>query len=519
MTDRSDLTEPGLEGRLRTLLSDRAATIDGPPPALPAAPSPGDAPAALASGDGARRTRRAVLVGAMTAAAVVLVAALVVATGGGRNGPEPRDQVVATQPEVEATSEASPRQAVFRANGEHDPLVVAETYLRTRLGDGTDARDAELRDQLRLDVGEPVERRGRAGIVPITWHLAGSSGSDQPASTVYVQDGRTGSDVLEAAVEGIDLDDVAYERDRVTGTIGLPSVDGYGSSAVATLSRRGGGPLLEPDVPAVVGEGDAWRTTLPKGEPFDLEVTESGDLSLAVTVLGASSPVPVAIAEIGLVVPPDPEAESLVDRTPEEQLALIPRSSDSPACKETGAWQMPDPVPFPDQVVPRTARPAEPVRATGSTPEAAMEALATQLDVTWETLFTPADLRSGYGLARLPGGRMVDLELYRDEPEGPWRVVTARTRGACRDFGGSNLAAPGAPNPTSRLGVPVTKGAVDGVLRYDIGDESVEVTVADSDVDGHMIAVPGEATAIAQQALVLRDDDGDPVLVDLTAAP
>lgn len=514
MTPPTATTEDDLEAQLRAVLARRAATIDGPAPPLPVAP-------ALAAVVPLRRRRW--IVGAVAAAAVVVLVAGIVVVSGDRND-RVRRQVVATQPTGPAGLLPDRSFPLFHVDGDAGPAAVARAFLLVRLGDGTEATDRALRRDLRLHAQEA----GPDGTVVVTWrNAADPRSSTRPVTSVLVRPGAGGSDVVGATIDAVDLSGIRYDVGHLRGRLpGTPGISGYGDGIAAWLDRRGGSPLLEPDVPVRAGEGEAVGVTIPTGgERFDVPVTESGDLELTVAASTSTpdGPVPIGLAVAGIPAPADPAAPDLStmsrDQIAEWMAQHVPRASDSPACREAGAWHMPDHVPFPSEVVPNGAAPADDVvqAGVGEDPAAAVANLGRTLDVTWdlaEVHLATAD--SAYGVARLGDGRLVDVEVYRQPGSERWVVTSARTRGACRDFGGSNVTPLGAPNPKTRLGLPVVVGAAGGDVWFRTGAGTERAAIAPADVAAHAVVVPADQAQLTGRVIVLRTAEGRAALVDLS---
>lgn len=515
MTDPTQLNDPELEGRLRTLLHERAATVSGAAPVLPQV-------RLAVSPIGRQQRGRRWLIGAAAACVVAIAAVVTLAVGHDETAP---DRVLTTQPSVPPALGSGSEAILFRAEGSPEPEAVARDFLRVRLGDGSDETDAALRDEVDLHAGDPVTHDGSA-LVPVTWTRRGDHRSTAGATnTIWVRRGSTESEVVGATIDGFDLVHVRYETGELTGEVHAPAASaGSGTKAQATLTRRFAMPLLEPDAVDRIDTDEPAAATVPLGEPFSTPMTASGDLELAVRITDDATGDVVGLAMTALPAPPDPDMEGFEDLTPTEQAQVMekkveeaPPSSESPACKEAGAFRMPQPGGFPNEVEAAAAAAVDDLEASGSTPTAAAEALATSLGISWEIRDVElGDLDGGYAIARLPGGRLVDLTVYDDPELGAWRVTEARTRGACRDFGGSNATPLGAANPKTTLGLPVVAGAADGAIWYQTDGVTQRVAVTDHDLSTHWISVAADQEEISGRTTVLRDASGAAVLVDLS---
>ncbi len=513
MTDPDHLTDADLEGRLRSLLADRAGMVTGPAPALP------DVDRVDATRAGRLPRRRWAIVGA-AAACAALVVAIVVATG---NGPSTPDHVVTTEPTVPTSVRSGPTAVLFHTKGATDPEAVALDFLRVRLGDGSRATDAALQDQIDLQVGQAVAHQGTE-LVPVAWTRRG----DHPtttANTVWVRPAADASDVVGATIDGIDLDGVRYDTGQLTGEITAPDDIGRdGTTSRADLTRRFAMPLLEPDAADRTSDGEPVTATVPIGEPFSIPMTASGDLELTVRVTDEATGAVTGLAMTSLAGPSDPDMEGFEDLTPKEKAEVmekkmreVPPASESPGCKEAGAFRMPELGGFPNEVPAAAATAVDDVIGTGATPADAAEALASALGIQWAVGDVElGDLDGAYVIVRLPGGRLVDLTVYDDPDLGAWKVTEAKTRGACRDFGGSNATPIGAADPKTTLGLPVVAGAVEGSIWYRTDGVTQRVAVTTHDIGAHWLNVAADQPEIESRITVLRDASGAAVLVDLS---
>lgn len=91
-----------------------------------------------------------------------------------------------------------------------------------------------------------------------------------------------------------------------------------------------------------------------------------------------------------------------------------------------------------------------------------------------------------------------------------------RTRGACRDFAGSNATPIGSTNPKTTLGVPVVPESVGGSIWYRTSATGTErIELREQDLAAHWVNVAADQPEIDGRATVLRDARGRAVLVDV----
>ncbi len=503
-----------LEHRLRSVLHERAATITGRGLGLP------DIEATATALPTHRRGRA---FAAAAIAATVLLGGLALATRDrGDRGPA---RVLTTQPTTSTTAPAGDG-SIFNVPDVWDPGAAAREFLRVWLGDGTDATDAAVHD-LPLQVGAAEDRGSGTVIVPVTWKGPGAADSD-PTSTVWVSVGVRGSTVVGATTEGFDLSGVHQADQVLAGQISPPADLRDDASSVATVIRLGGMPLFEPDVAVQAGENEPMATTVPVGERFELAIGTNGTLVVTVRTVDDSTGEVVGIAAVPVDAPTDPAFENLSPDEAEamarealarEALEGVPSASESPACQEVGPFPMPEPGSFPTELPAHPSPPSSEVISARTAPDAtaamAIERLADALGVTWEVgELWLGSTTSAFAIARLPGGRLVDLDLFRT-PGHAWRVVQVRTRGACRDFSGSNATPLGSADPVKTVGLPMVPGATDGEVwfRTDAGTE--RVAVASTDLAARWLNIGADQPAIDGMATVLRDASGDAVLVDV----
>jgi VCBS repeat-containing protein len=487
--------DDGLEGRLRTLLLERAETVTGPPPALPdphrdAGPLQ---PVALAE-----HRRRRWLPAAAAAAVVVAAAGLLVAI----RAHDPAGQDVhTTQPPsptagLPADFDPTTAEPVMRINGDRDPEVAARRYLRWRLAEPGMSADDAVAD-LRFDAGE---RDG--AIVPVQWRR----GDGTLGGTVIVRVGERGSDIVASTAPGVDLGAVHMDGDRAVGHVVTSDPTLPGPALVDVLFAGNAFPVpVDGAMPAppVRGYGSAAR-----GEaPFDVTV---GGYDPIVSARFVEDGAVRTIAELALRAPhaPGPDLSTM---TGEELFDhLEQQTAPDPRCVVTGD------IPIPPAVGDRTTS-SEPTDAPvfdlplASSPLGAVEAFAGSLglDATDITLTSP--LSSGGVAGAWLGDAAVGVQVR--EHDGGFEAVEVATAAACWNAGSGPGSAGGAPTQTHLDFSRIPDGRT-GQIWYRTDDGATSTATLDAgDVARGNVVIDGEDRTVEAMAVVIRGADGKVVLV------
>lgn len=502
MTVPFDRKDPEVEGRLRALLTERAATITGPPPALPEIAVDELAVAA-------RPPRHRWVVAAVTVAAGVLLLGGIAAVVDDDPAPQ---QVRTTQPADALANlpdgfDPLTAPAVFQVQGNASATDIAKRYLGRRLGD-LDTRPEDIVAELEFDAGA-----ADGAIVPVTWrHRNGASGS----GTVLVKLGK-GRGVIAATTPGVDLGDVHYEQSVLTGHVARTDQDLPGRALVDVLPF--GDPFATfghapPPANATAGYG----STAKGDQAF---AVDTGEMDPIVTVRFAADGAVRAISEVAFHAPDDPSNDppDLANLTDEERQQVLDEPLPPPCA--TAATDL-DPLlthafPGGEGTAPRT-RAADDVfrESQGDTPAAAVAQLGDDLGVPLEAVTSAAPMDGDVAVGARSGDVAVLVHAWPHD--GVWSAAEATTPAACWSLGAGNLTPLGDPHPRTRLELSTIAGARSGQFWYRDEDGATWTIALDADDFARRnIAVDGEYDTIKRTALVARDADGRVVLVQKTS--
>ena len=501
------MTEPtatrDLEADLRTLLRDRAATVEGTPPPLPDASHLADGAPATTHLHGTHGRRNRWL--AAAAAAVVVMAGIgvaVVARGGGND----HAQVVTTTPPIEGAGlpvgfDPTTAQPVFRLEGSRNAKVVARSYLAWRLSDnGTDV--GAVADDLVLDTGTP-----QGAIVPVRWRRT-SDVDDR--GTVLVKVGKRGSEVVASTTVGVDLSRVVVDGPVIRGRVQTTG-DAPTPAALIDVLPRGRALPTFGDPPELAAGSVGYGTAARGDASFHVDTKGEGGVVTARFIDDRVE----AISEVYLEAP-DPNAPHLSTMTPEQMREFLDNRPPDPRCvaaekaNHDNLTNM-----FPNGTGTAAPKPSGTDvfdLPRSSTPAEAVHVLGTALGVPLELATIAVPAASTVSAAANVG--LTPVELLVSEGDGGWVANSVDTTGACRSMGKGNLTGTGVPNPKTLLFLTVAAGAVEGRAWYRMKDGSTWTLPLDADDFARRnIAVDGDWNDVAGFAVVGRDRSGRVVVV------
>lgn len=510
MTNPTAPHDGDLEGRLRTVLADRAATITGPPPALPEATlQAADGPPATALHAGPRQGWG--LAAAAVAAVLVLVGGLAVVL---RDDGDTDQHVLTTEPTTDPFAglpdgfDPATAARVFRDDSEAPPVDVARTYLSLRLGGGKQTAD-EILAGIDLEAGT-----ADGSIVPVTWtYRDGRAGG----GAVLVKVGEHGSDVVAATTPGVDLSDAAMTGSVVSGHVETTATDLPGPALVDVLppgrafATWSGGPPAG-DVPTGYGG------TAQGSDPFRIDSLKN-DAIVTVRYTDDDGAVQ-AISEIAFRPPPEDDPPDLPDfdsMTEEEIRDFFGDQPVDPRCTAAGndlGPLMTHIFPGGDGSASREAADPEVFAPTGgATPAEALAAQGARYGVELSDVTVAAPSTSTAVAGARAGSAPVQAFLWQQD--GEWHASELSTVTSCWTSGKGNLTPPGDPAPLTRLSLSTIVSVRSGQLWYRLTDGTTWTVPLDADdfARGN-IAVIGEYTEIGRVAFVGRDETGAVVLVD-----
>jgi hypothetical protein len=496
MTDPTRSTDD-LEGRLRTVLADRAAHVDGPAPGLPAAglhePAPG--PVALAD----RRRPRRLAAGAVAAAAAVVV--LVVAVLGRSSSEGPQQMVALAPPPAIAGLPVGfdPETAgdVMRINTDRDPEVAARRYLRWRLTEPGATPD-DVVEGLRFTAGE---RKG--AIVPVTWKRADGT----VGGTIIVRIGKHGSDIVASTTPGVDLAKVHMEGNNVVGRVRTTGSDLPGPALVDVLAGGRSFPTADGGgAPAAPAHGYGSAAT--GDEEFKVDV---GEYDPIVSARFVDDGAVRTISELALDAP-DLPGPDLSKMTPEETFAYLDQRPPDPRCVAADAAAPPGGQT--DAPATRAASSTEPFDLPpASSPQDAVEAFAESLGLAATDITITSPLSSGGVAGAWLGAAPAEHMVW--EHDGGFTASEVTTPTACWGAGGGSRRS--AADPNSTLHFSRIAGGQAGQLWYRTADGSTwTVPLTAGDVGRGSVTFGGEDQPIEAFAVVVRNAAGDAVLVQRT---